>query len=160
MKNLLWIGVSLLCFSACNRTTTCIEPQTVVMRGGFYHSDTAGKPVDTLLQNANVVFGGDTLFFVNIKKSHTFSLTLSPLQDSVRLFFQSDSSDLSPELIDTIFLKYTRELSFISTACGFKTFYNLNAINSTTHIIDSIWIAQANVNSTLSTEHVKIRIRN
>ena len=145
--------------SSCTQSNFCLEPQTLALKGGFYTKDTANKNVDTSLSNANLRFGNNNQFFTNYKNSSKFSFPISQVQDTVPIIFQSDSTNLSENLIDTFKLIYSRELHFISVACGYQTYYTLRNTITTNHIIDSVLIAVPSVTNETNKEHIKIVLK-
>jgi hypothetical protein len=128
------------------------------MRGGFYVKDTANNNQDTSLVNANLRFGSTFGYFSNLKKSSKFAFPLSQTQDTVALIFQSDSSSTAANTIDTFQLIYSRELRFISVACGYQTQFTLQKALTTNHVIDSVLIAIPDITND-SKEHLKIIVK-
>jgi Family of unknown function (DUF6452) len=151
---------ALLYLNACKQSNLCLEPQSIVLRGGFYHKDTANKNQDTLLMNANLIFGNTTKYFINYKKQNKFSLPLSPLQDTMQVIFQSDSTTSTESTIDTFHLIYQRKLNFISVACGYQTYYTLQSTLTTHHVIDSVLIGIPEITNDVNKEHLKIIVKN
>jgi hypothetical protein len=101
----------------------------------------------------------ENLYFNNIKNASKFSAILSTIKDSTLFFFQSDSSDFSAEQIDTIQVYHTNELHFISVACGYQFYHQINKISFTKHVIDTIYLNNTNVNNDVNKEHLKIVLR-
>lgn len=151
--------VILIVLYSCNQKNLCVEPQLVGVRGGFYQRDTANTFKDTLLKNANLIFGENLTYFQNIKKYNKFKFPLSQQLDSSLVIFQSDSLQVSPATIDSLLFIYQRNLHFISSACGYETIFNLYQIKYTTHVIDTVMIQTQEVTSNANFEHVKIVIR-
>ncbi len=153
----------LICFllffiSSCTQNSVCLEPQALSMRGGFYVKDTANNNQDTLLVNANLRFGSTFGYFNNLRNSGKFAFPLSQTQDTVALIFQSDSSSTAANTIDTFQLIYSRELRFISVACGYQTQFTLQKALTTNHVIDSVLIAIPDITND-SKEHLKIIVK-
>lgn len=46
---------------------------------------------------------------------------------------------------------YTRSLNFVSSGCGFTTFYNIDSVVATRHYLDSVVIATQKVITTNAT---------
>lgn len=165
LNRLLKFGIFIFLFSllglACTNKTICLEPQIVVLRGGFYYSnsDTSISLKDTFLTNFNIIFGADTLYLDNLKNSRKFSVPLSTISDSTRFYFIADSTNIIPENIDTIDVLHENKLNFISVACGYQLFHDINKINFTKHIIDTLYISSTTVNSNVNLEHLKIVIK-
>ncbi len=155
---ILSLGI-LVVFDACNQKNLCVEPQLVGVRGGFYQRDTANTLKDTLLKNANIIFGNNLTYFQNIKKFNKFKFPLSQQVDSALVIFQSDSLQVAPNTIDSLLFMYQRDLNFISSSCGYETIFNLYQVKYTTNVIDTVMIQQQEVTSNANFEHVKIVIQ-
>lgn len=156
---LVWLGLSVVFFTSCTTKNLCIEPTLVTMRGGFYYSDTSGAFKDSLVKNVNMVFGSSLNYYQNIKKYNKFNFPLSQGQDSVFTIFQSDSSVVDENTVDSIYWYYTRNLAFISTACGYQTNFTLVSVKYTHHVLDSIVIQNSAVSSDANVEHVKLILK-
>lgn len=154
-------SIFILCilFISCEQSNFCLEPQTLALKGGFYTKDTANKNVDTSVSNANLRFGSNSTFFTNYKNGSKFSFPLSQTQDTIPIIFESDSTSSSENLKDTFQLIYSRELHFISVACGYQTFYTLKNTITTNHVIDSVLIAVPSVTNETNKEHIKIVLK-
>ena len=85
------ISVAILVFilNACSKSSTCLTPKVVALRGGFYYRDTSGNFLDTLLVNANLYFGVSNNYMQNLKQRKQFYLPLAQNTDSIMLFFQA-----------------------------------------------------------------------
>lgn len=153
------LGVMLFGFAACTTKNLCIEPTLVTMRGGFYRNDTSGVFKDSLVKNVNMVFGENLNYYQNIKKYNKFNFPLSQGTDSVLTIFQSDSANVNESTVDSIYWHYTRNLAFISTACGYQTNFTLSSVNYTRHVLDSIVINNTAVSSDANVEHVKLILK-
>ena len=157
-KLILIVSITLLIYG-CNKSSTCLTPKVVALRGGFYYRDTVNTFKDSVQVNANLYFGTSLNYFINIKNTSKYFLSLAQNADSVTLYFQSDSTSTEPETIDSLLLHYTREPHFISTACGYETFFNITNISYSTNIIDTIIINQSAVNNDVNKENLKIVIK-
>ncbi len=154
------VSIVLLClFQACNKDTTCLTPKVVALRGGFYYEDSVDVFKDTVQANANLFFGSNLSYYLNIKKSSKFYLSLAQNRDSVTIYFQSDSASTEPETIDSFSVVYSREPHFISTACGYETFFSIQSIRYTTNVIDTLIVSHNAVNNDVNKEHIKIVIK-
>jgi len=154
-----WVGIGVVCLTSCTTKNLCIEPTLVTMRGGFYYTDTSGVFKDSLVKNVNMVFGSSLNYYQNIKKFNKFNFPLSQGQDSVLTIFQSDSSVVDENTVDSIHWYYTRNLAFISTACGYQTNFTLVSVKYTRHVLDSIVIHNSAVSSDANVEHVKLILK-
>jgi hypothetical protein len=157
-KLILIVSITLMIYG-CNKSSTCLTPKVVALRGGFYYRDTVNTFKDSVQVNANLYFGTSLNYFINIKNTSKYFLSLAQNTDSVTLYFQSDSTSTEPETIDSLLLHYTREPHFISTACGYETFFNITNISYSTNIIDTIIINQSAVNNDVNKENLKIVIK-
>lgn len=143
-------------FFGCSQDDTCLEPQAVNMRAGFYHTDSSSTQKDTQLTHALIRFGASTTYVLEIKQSSKFVMPLAQDRDSTQLVFQSDSSTTVPSTIDTLTLNYTRKPTFISTACGYRTYFTLHRVTTTHHVIDSVTINHNEVSNEANKEHLKL----
>lgn len=85
----------------------------------------------------------------------SFSLYLSPVADSCTWLFMPDTTVAD---IDTFIFRYTRELHFISNACGYTYYYNIRSVQHTNYYIDSLKITDANVTSNVNVSHLEVFI--
>lgn len=144
---------------SCSQNEICLEPQALNLRAGFYRTDTALSLKDTQLTNALIRFGNTNTYALQLKQSSKFALPLAQNNDTTTLIFQSDSSSVLPASIDTITLVYTRKPTFISTACGYRTFFTLQQLFSTRHVIDTVKINQSEVSNEANKEHLQLVIQ-
>jgi hypothetical protein len=152
---------AILMMAACSQSNTCLTPKTVALRAGFYYHPTDSTSKDSSVLNANIFFGNQSLMYKsNLKNTNGFSIPLSQVDDSLTIYFQSDSLISLPSTIDTIQLAYSRKLHFISTACGYETYYTLQRITTTHQVIDSIAISQAEVSNDVNKQHIRIVLKN
>lgn len=162
LNRLLKFGLFIFLFSifgvACTNKSICLEPQNVALKGGIYYSisDTSISLKDTFLTNANVLVGFDTVLLSNLKNSSKFSTLLSTNSDSTTLYFQADSTNVLDENSDTIQVYHANNLHFISVACGYQFYFDINQIKFTKHQIDTIYINNKSVNNNVNIEHLKI----
>lgn len=158
-------GIQMLCLVlicsllACKQTATCYEPQNVALRGGFYYYDVDQKLTDTLLENAVLIFGEGNNYFQQLKQNNRFSFPLSQSKDTVSFVFQADSSSTASDQLDTLQLSYNRELTFISTACGFQHFFQLQGITYSKHVIDSVIIFTPAITNDINKQHLQIVLK-
>lgn len=62
--------------------------------------------------------------------------------DVTRFYLQPDSTMTNG---DTLTVAYKRTLSFVSSGCGFATFYNLDTAYATHHYIDSVALVNSKI---------------
>ena len=154
-----YISVYCLLFNACTKSNICLTPKVVALRGGFYWQDTAKVFKDSIQTNANLFFGNATTYFLNLKQRSKFSLSLAQDIDQVMVIYQADSAAADPAGIDSLQINYLREPHFISTACGYETFFNIQSVTYTQHVIDTVILSTAAINNDVNKEHLKIVIR-
>lgn len=151
---------SLLLFNACTKNTTCLTPKIVNLKSGFYYKNSENTIKDTLLNNANIIFGKQNQFFINFKSANKFALPLAQNKDTVTLLFQPDSSNFDIQTIDSIHIYYERNLHYISVACGYETYFTLKKIETTHVQIDTVLLQKALVDNDVNNEHLKIILKN
>lgn len=154
----MFIGLLIILLAACDaERPPCLEPRTVSLIAGCYrHEDTGLTDIDTLLPNLNAagLFADSVRFWlVGADNVRQFPLTLSSLRDSCQWAIQPDSGT-SP--IDTITFYYSRELHFLSFACGYTYYFSLKGLRWTRNNIDSMVIRNATINGDVNTQHVRI----
>ena len=141
---------------ACTKKDYCLQPGPAFVRCGFYFDDGTNKPADTLLDEVSI-FTADTTFRyfdndTNVGKLNYF--IQSKLNEQQIIILYED-----PELYDTIWVKYTPILSFISNGCGYQYEYTLDDVRSTNTFIEEVSISNASVNSQSTEEHLEIIIQ-
>ena len=155
---------ALICISflfSCQKSSNCLTPKVVTLNAGMYYRmlDTNLVFKDTLLVNSNIIFGTKRNYFINLKQRSKFNISLAQNIDSVTLYFQSDSATFAMQTIDSIQLVYTRTPHYISTACGYETFFKIQHIQYSQNIIDTILINDNDVTNDVNKEHLKIVIQ-
>jgi hypothetical protein len=143
----------------------CLQPVNVAVRLQFLQraADTGNSFRDTALPNMliNPVDGPETYTIAGVKGATRYDIRLSPLSDVCRWYIQPDSSH--PGRRDTLTFLYERRLHFISNACGYTYYYALGEVSTsgrvlgdTIHAIDSVVIADRDVNGEAGKVHVKV----
>ncbi len=159
---LLLFAIVCICWVSCDRQKDpCLQPVRTGLRIGIYkavESDTGIVTLDSLLPNVMIGALDSPTYFVfagkNINKID--SVVLSPLNDSTSIFIQPDSARTSAFDKDTITFYYSRNIHFISNACGYTTYYTINNLRYTVNNIDSVKLVNGNVSNDANIEHVKI----
>jgi len=132
----------------------CLEPTSVSLRVHSLHHLPDGTITDTLLPDPAWLVADSFKGWKFSQNSSQFALSLSPLADSCRLVIQPDTASMA---LDTLTFYYSRSLQFLSNACGYTYFFNLERIIHTQHLIESVVIKNPDVNSNVNTpEHVQI----
>lgn len=144
--------------AACERVgNPCYEPRTAtVLLRTYQPADTGGAGVIYELPKGTVVaideVDSSAIGYVN-QKGSAFNLSMSPLQDSCRWYIRPDSATT---VFDTLTFYYSRQLKFLSNACGYTYHYNLRDVKSTDYNIDSVQIPNRDINGKADVEHVKV----
>ncbi|RYE20704.1 MAG: hypothetical protein EOP51_17295 [Sphingobacteriales bacterium] len=151
-----------VCWLSCDRQKDpCLQPVRASLHIGVYktvESDTGIVALDSLLPNVIVgVVDSPAYFMYAVKNVNKIdSVVLSPMKDSTSIFIQADSARTSVFDKDTITFYYTRNLHFISNACGYTTYYTISDLKYTVNNIDSVKLINGNVSTDANIEHVKI----
>jgi len=143
----------------------CLTPKvaSLVIESMHIISDTGTIFYDTVLPSAefipltSVSSGQDTIVS---PQASLFTISLSPKTDTCRWLFRADSTGIIPRdiIFDTLTFYYTRNLQFLSNACGYTYFYTLDTV-ITSHInIDSLHITNKSVTNDASAKHLQIYI--
>lgn len=155
------VVMCLVWLSCKQERAICFEPKTPVFRIGAYQAaegDTGIVITDSSLPNAVIISLDTPRAQVNATSpSNKFNLLLSPHMDSTRFIILADSVQiLTPALYDTVVFYYERKLHFLSVACGYTYFFNLQKARTTNNYIDSVVITNTGVNNAANIEHVKV----
>ena len=135
----------------------CLQPRTTVMRVHSYrHADTGSAILDTALIKPlflPLTDGGVQYYYGLATRSADFSLSLSQVADSSRWVIRPDSA---ADVQDTLTIFYQRQLRFLSNACGYTNFYNLDRVSTTHYAIDSAIINRSDVTNDANVLHLKL----
>jgi hypothetical protein len=136
---LIVISLLVLITGSCNDENRCYEPVDTLMVTSF--SINGFKQIDTLIINGVNRFDvGDTL--VNDKESaltKRYTIPLSLTADSTGLVLKAN------RIKDTLYIRHTMVISFISENCGFAPDYVITGFRYTKGI-DSVKITDTKVN--------------
>jgi len=88
-------------------------------------------------------------------QASVFVISLSPVTDTCRWAFATDTTN---NVYDTLTFYYKRNLQFLSNACGYTYFYNLDSVHTTHRNIDSFHITNTSVTNNANTKHLQIFI--
>jgi len=153
------VALTLLLYASCTQQRQpCITPMYASLILKTVRPGATGSAIDTPMPAA--VFGAITnagTKGIIFPQSASFSLSLSPVSDSCQWIFAPDTT--TGTLLDTVLLKYTRQLEFISNACGYTYFYTLTGVTSTKQNIDSIIITNTSVTNNVNNSHLQVYIR-
>ncbi|MFO7998321.1 MAG: DUF6452 family protein [Bacteroidales bacterium] len=147
----LFAALMVLFLAGCQQEEVCEELTSNPLRIGFYMPSESGQSVTALIDSLTV-FGLNRPEDAIYNKQSAVSrieLPLDPGRDSCAFVLQF------PEMSDTLFLFYQRELTLLSVECGFVMFYDLERVESTRHVITGI---QVNINQVTNSfdEHLKV----
>jgi len=156
------IALSVVGWLACTQTRQpCETPLTASLNIEMQHlpTDTATIFVDTVLPGAEFIpishlpnKGPDTAIY---PQGTNFTISLSPVDTMCQWAFTTDSSHFG---FDTMTFYYQRQVQFISNACGYVDFYNIDTVITTRHNIDSVHILNKSVTNNVNTTHLQICI--
>ncbi len=147
----------------------CLQPVNVQVKMEFKRrvADTGTAIIDTNFVNMlmNPLDSPrhfvDTGSIIGSANPSLLYIRLSPLADSCRWYIQPDSAQ--PSRRDTITFFYQRQLHFISNACGYSYYFNIDSLHFTRrsiadqyHSIDSITITTPFVNGDANKTHLRI----
>ena len=150
--NLLWIACT-------QQRQPCLTPKIASLNIHCVHktTDTGTVFVDTALPATLFAAFTDsgTQYIIYRNQTANFTISLSSASDSCKWGITTDTLHRN---FDTLTFFYQRKLQFISNACGYSYFYNLDSVHTTKKIIDSVHITNANVTNNVNTKHLQIYI--
>lgn len=127
---------------SCENYKDCNSPVQTALGIGFFEMIN-GTPQDSTLP-ALTMYGigrADSLLADSLPSSSIY-VPLNQNLDTSAFFIQPNS----PSAIgDTVTVRYKRSLQFVSSGCGFTTFFNIDTVYSTYHFIDSIALTTKNI---------------
>jgi hypothetical protein len=139
----------------------CLQPTIQHVLAGMYHaSDSAGIITISSINLPSPEIGtigaknNQMLYYGLNSAGHTYALGLSANADSCTYFIKPDTGSVS--VFDTLSFYYQPQLYFLSNACGYTYFYNLNHVTTTNHNIDSVILETNLVSTNVNVEHLKI----
>ncbi len=156
--SVLAITLPVLFWCACTQERQpCLTPKTASLSIKSVWKNTDTTSIDTALNAAVFApFGGPVTGGVLYGRSSNFTVSLSPQSDTCRWKFTPDTT--GGGVFDTLTFLYSRELHFISNACGYSYVYNLNSVLATHHSIDSVFIKNASVTNNVNTANILLFI--
>lgn len=144
--------------SCTQQRQPCLTPRfaTLSLRTIHFTNDTVTTPVDTAIPAAvfSPVTGFSQVYKIYPQQSG-FTVSLSPDTTFCQWSFTTDSFKHDSDVIS---FYYRRHLQFISNACGFTYFFDLDSVRSTHSIIDSIRILNTSVTNNVNTQHLQVYI--
>ena len=157
---LLLIAICSIVWAACTQQRQpCLTPKIASLNMHCIHkpSDTATIFADTALPTTllTAITNSGAQSFIYRNQNASFTLSLSSVSDSCKWAITTDTFGNHP---DTLTFFYEHKLQFISNACGFAYFYNLDSIHTTHLMIDSVQILNTSVTNNVNTKHLQIYI--
>lgn len=154
-KGLLILAAGAAFLAGCN-TEGCLDNQSALPLAEFYAS--ASKEVISLgtLRISGVGAPGDSILAEAGTPYSRVYLPMRSAKTSTAWCFEYTQPGLDlPELNDTIKFDYTSTPFFASEECGAMYFYHIDKCRYTTHLIDSVVVADSLITNT---DMVRIRI--
>ena len=155
MKRLLPLLALAVAATACN-TTGCLDNRNAIPRAAFLSSATGASISLNLLQIHGIGAPGDSILLKSGEAASEVYLPMRSEHDITQWCFhytQSDISDLA--MNDTITFRYRSIPYFASEECGAMYRYNITECTTTTHLIDSVVVADSLITNV---DRVRIRI--
>jgi hypothetical protein len=137
---------------SCEDYKDCNSPVKTSLGLGFYQMVNQEAADSTLPALTLYGIGRKDSLLSNKESKNKVFVPLNQNKDSTSFFLQPDSTKQNG---DTIKVTYTRDLHFVSSGCGFTTFYQLDTATSTTHYIDSIALVNKKI---ITTNAINIKI--
>jgi hypothetical protein len=153
------VVVSCFLFTACKQERqTCLTPRSAVLNVETMHIPSPGlalvdtvPPVPIFVPLATTPQPG-----ILFPRTATFTLSLSPDANVASWAFITDTAAAADVTPDTLTFFYKRNLQFLSNACGYTYFYNIDSLQSTHHNIDSFKLLSTSVTNNVNTKHLQI----
>ena len=156
---LLLIITAIIFFASCEtERDPCLTPRSTLARAGAYRrvSDTTNQVADSALPSPVFIAltsYTDTNAFIQTVTRNKFTFQLSDVSDTCRWILRPDSASA---LQDTLTFLYSRQLHFISNACGYNYYFYLRQVTATHNAIDSVSISNNDITSNASVENIRI----
>ena len=143
---------------ACNNTKVCLIPDTTSLH--IQLSKWNGTAyVDTFMAQGRVFHGPQGTIMSTWQNTTRFALPMPPAFDSLRFLIQPDTLDLLPEHQEIVTVYFKRNLKFVSGSCGYFTEYNLNSVQYTGYILDTVQIVTPLVNTDINPTHLRFVLK-
>lgn len=143
--------------SSCN-SSGCLENRNSVPLAGFYEGTGASVALDSLQITGVGMPVDDPLLAAGDRVSSIY-LPMRSVQQSTAWVFSYKWKDLDfSELNDTLAFDYDTTPYFASTDCGVINRYRITRMSYTTHLIDSVVLADSLITN-VDIEQIKIYFR-
>lgn len=158
MKSLLPIATAALLLAGCN-TSGCLDNQSSIPLAGFYSSATKQQISISTLEITGVGVPNDSILVKAGTVMNSVYLPMRSTQNTTAWCFHYTQDGIStPEFNDTIEFYYTSEPFFASEECGAMYRYRINRCKSTTHLLDSVVVADSLITN-VNIEQIRIYVR-
>ena len=159
----------IMAWAACTQERQpCLTPKSasLIIESIHFKTDTSTLPVDTSLPSA-VYY---PISIINVPLIYyppqaSFTISLSPDSTVCQWQFSTDTSNYNTKIHDTLTFYYKRNAKFLSNACGFTYFFNIDSVHTTRYSpqtpqfsIDSVHILNTSVTNNVNTKHLQIYI--
>lgn len=138
----------ILGIASCEDYKDCNAPVETSCGIGFYQILNGTEEDTTLPALTMFGIGREDSLLADTLPAASIAVPLDQHLDTTRFFLQPDST-LSNG--DTLTVIYTRTLHFVSSGCGFTTFYDIDTAFSTHHYVDSMAIPTKKIVTTNAT---------
>lgn len=144
--------------TACS-SSACNDNQSSIPLAGFYSSSSGNAVAIDSISVGGVSAPLDSLILNNVSGMSQVYLPFRSTKPSTSFFIHYNQKALSdPRLNDTLVFDYTSDLYFASSECGALYRYRITGLKHTTHLIDSVVIADSMINN-VDIERVRIYFR-
>lgn len=152
------MAIGVLMMSSCN-TSGCTDNQSSLPLAGFYSSSTGTSVSVSDIDISGIGAPGDSVLYPSGTARSTVFLPFRSSKESTSYCFHYTSEGINnPELNDTLTFRYTSKPFFASEECGAVLNYTITEYSYTTHIIDSVVVADSLITNT-NIERIKIYFR-
>lgn len=147
-------------WAACTEDRqTCFTPKIASLNIHTIHftSDTATVTADSSLPNAVfLALTADGPKGGYYPQQSSFTISLSSVADSCAWYIAPDTAATAQH--DTVTFYYKRRLQFLSNACGYAYFYDIDSAHTTHNYIDSLQLLNRSVTNNVKTQHLQLYI--
>ncbi|MCM1068229.1 MAG: DUF6452 family protein [Muribaculaceae bacterium] len=160
MKGLLYISavVSMAAAIASCNSSGCLDNQSSIPLAGFYSSATGTPMTVSNIEIMGVGAPHDSVLVGEGAISQVYLPMRSTAGSTAWCFSYSQPGIDDPAFNDTVTFTYTSEPYFASEECGAMYIYTISSVKYTTHLMDSVVLADSIVTNT-DIERIKIYFR-
>ncbi len=152
MKNIfLWIIVMAIAFSSCEKDDICDANTETTPRLIIDFYDFTNPTLAKSVTNLAVIKNGDMTPYAVYNGVSKIQVPLDVAADLSQYQFILNYGNANPALVDpdNLQFNYTREVLYVSRACGYKTVFALDATNPFIHTDvatdDGLWMRNITV---------------